>query len=739
MKRPLLLAWLASLLLLFSAASPSTAQTQMPDSEEIAAYLRQHPVLIGAEAQVRTVFFQGEALVIDLSQEILPEGTYDPQVFNQLQADLDQAFQVNQRFLLTFKVEGLTLDHWGQPLPDFSEKAQPPEIRQLPGDGPLSGVRVALSPGHGLYWSEYFGAWRYQRLEFWGIREDTLNTQIMRYVEAALLNQGATVILTREQDLNARTGVTGYPAWHESARRYAIAEGLPSWIWSGGSNNYNSDIRTRPYLANYYDADLLISLHNNGWDGALRGTETYYDTNNHPGSPSLATYVHNEIINTLRMEYDNTWTNRGVKSSDDNYGEINYAQMPAILLELAFMDNYQDNQALQDENFKLLAAEAITRGICKFRGVTCEDVNITLPVTLETPTLSPDFGGGMCASGWERFVNDRDRYAFLALNAQDESRSTNFAAWSPDLPVSGEYRVEAFIPAHGSVAWQCPDETIPADTTQAAYEITHANGVSTVWVNQAQSAGTWVNLGIFHINDETHPKVKLRDLTHETHHTRTVSASAMRFTLVGRAGVQFHNTAWAPATWPTDQVNAPSEAIRNFLRYHHSCLADPIQDTDGQEIDIPTLIQSAAGEYQISPTLLLAIMEARSQALSQCPDRDALTYLMGLANPQTARGQIATAAQILSLALDALVEDGTTPNGWETGVPKTSLDGVSVIPANNAITLLFDYRPYAGSAWGGDQPDENGVHAIYTAWRDYRLDNALMRDLYQFYLPVHFQ
>lgn len=739
MKRIILLAWLVFLLLLLPAANPGTAQTQIPDSEAIASYLRLHPLVVGSGAQVLDVYFQGEALVIDLSQELLPEKGFDPKIFNQLQTDLDHTFQINQRFLTTFKIDGQTLDHWGEPLPAFDEKANLPETRELPGSGPLSGVRIALSPGHGLYWSEFFSAWRYQRIEFWGIREDTLNSEIMRYVQAALLNQGATVIQTRELDLTPLTGVTGYPAWHESARQYAIAQGLPSWIWDGSNNNYNSDIRTRPYMANYFDADILISLHNNGWDSTLRGTETYYDTNNHAGSPVLATYVHNEIINTIRSEYNPSWTNRGIKSSDDNYGEINYAQMPAILIELAFMDNYYDNLALHDEAFKILAAEAITRGICKFRGTTCEDVNITLPVTIEVPTLSPAFGDGMCDSGWKRYINSRDRYAFLALNAQDEARSTNFAAWLPDLPISGEYRVEAFIPAHGPVAWKCPDKTIPTDTTQATYEIKHANGISIETINQAQSAGSWVNLGVFHYNDETNAKVKLRDLTLEIQDSTTVSASAVRFTLVGRAGTQFYNTAWVPESWPSDQVDASSDRIRNFLNYYNSCLAEPIEDTDGQQIDIPTLIHSAAVEYQISPTLLLGIMESQSQALSQCPGTEALAGLMGLSSPETALGQIAAAAEALSVAQDALFEEGTTPNNWKTWAPKTTLDGVSVIPANDAITLLFDYTGLAGSVWGGDQPDEPGVHGVFIAWRDYRLDKPLLSKVYRYFLPSHFK
>ena len=722
MKRALLLVWVAALLLVLSPAKPGATQSQIPEIDQIAGYLSQHPILIESNTRVLDVFAMGEALVIDLSQEILPEGRYDPEIFNSLQADLDKTFQVNQFFMVTFKIEGQTLDHWGQPLPAFEKKASPEEFPSATAEGPLSGVRIALSPGHGLYWSEYFGDWRYQRIEFWGIREDTLNVQFMRYLQAALLNQGATVIQTRELDLKARAGVTGYPAWHESARQYAIAEGLPSWIYNGGSNNYNSDIRTRPYMANDYGADILISFHNNGWDGSLRGTETYYDTNNHPGSPVLANYVHNEIIKTIRAEYDPNWTDRKVKSSDDNYGEINYAQMPAILIELAFMDNYQDNQALQNENFKILAAEAITRGICKFRGVTCEDVNITLPVTLETPILSPGFGDGMCDSGWNSYTNSRGSNAFLMRNAHTVTHSTNMAIWRPTLPVSGAYRIEAYLPAHGPVAWQCPDSTIPSDSIQAVYEIEHVNGKTTQTVNQASSIGTWVDLGLFHYNDDTLARVRLRDLTLEYQATTNVSASAMRFTLVGQAGTPFHNTGWAHTSWPTDQIYTSTDRIRNFFRFYHSCLAEPLQDTDGLTIDIPQLILEGAATSQINPTLLLGLMEAQSQAISRCPDSAALGNLMGLAEPDTGREQIATAARQLRAAWDALILDGVSPNGWAAGEPKTTLDGVNVIPANNTIALLMDYSPYAGGNWGGNLPDEPGAQAVFLALRDYHLE-----------------
>ena len=376
----LILACLSILLIGISAPAHTISQTTILDESQISDFLNQHPLLTESSASVLDVTFLGEALVIDLDQALLPDGQFDEEIFTQLQADLDKAFDINRRFMTTFKIEGQTLDHWGQPMPNFQDLIAPPGIIESTRSGPLSGVRVALSPGHGLTWSETYLYWFWQRSEFWGIREDTLNSEIMRYVQFALISQGATVIQLRQLNLNAGIGVSGYPTWQENSRQYAIASGLPASIYDGSNNNYNSDIRTRPYLANYYDADIFISLHNNGWNGTLTGTETYYDNDNHASSPALARYVHTKIIQTIRSQYDPGWTDRNYKISYGAYGEINYAQMPAILIELAFMDiQYPDNAYLHDEAFKILAAKAIVGGICDFRGVMCPNISVIPP------------------------------------------------------------------------------------------------------------------------------------------------------------------------------------------------------------------------------------------------------------------------------------------------------------------------------------------------------------------------
>jgi len=735
-KTSLLLISLISLLIFLAPTVIGFSQPLRPDEGEISDILKSHPLITDTGAEVLDVTIQGEALVIDLSQSILPDGIYDETIFTQLQADLDRALGINLFYMTSFKVEGQPLEFWGRPVPEFDTQRDIAGIQQLPGSGPLSGVKIALSPGHGLYWNETYSDWRYQRIEFFGIREDTVNAEIMRYLQAALINQGATVIQLRELDFNARTGVTGYPAWHESARRYAIYEGLPSSVYDGSNNNYNSDIRTRPYMANYYGADLFISLHNNGWDGSLRGTETYYDKNNHPSSGGFANTVHESIINAIREAYDPEWIDRHVRATDWSYGEIYFAEMPAILLELAFMDNPIDNSYLQDETFKLLAAKAITKGICDYQGVTCDDISVNLPIVLETPNLMPSYEGGMCGSGWYELANQRSQPAYLMLNTSSEDQSTHMAEWQTSLPLSGEFRVEAFIPDHRAIDWQCPEKTITWDTSNASYHIAHANGTSSVPVNQAPIANKWVNLGIFHFDNNAPATVTLTDQTGEPFQTTTVSASALRFTLVSHADNPIYNTPWVDTSWLFDEANAPISSIHKFFTFHKSCLENPLMDADGVEIDIPTLIQEAAVRHQVNPKLFLALMEAEQSALSQCPDAAALSSLMGFDPPSTAREQIDAAAGMIANAINTFADAGVTPNGWKTGISQVTLDGVSVIPATDAITILFDHTPYAGTLWGGNDLDEGGVQAIYDAFFDFGLSAPLPTEIFILYLPI---
>jgi subtilisin family serine protease len=320
---------------------------------------------------------------------VLPGGKFDPTPFGELTKALDEQMRLRQRYMLTFMVEGKTVDHWGMQVPtevDTSDSHISAE-----GSGPLAGKTIALNPGHGRYYTG--STWAWQRGWLWGIIEDLVNAEIQIYVAQYLEDLGATIIYLREPDKEAGIGESGLLRWKESARHYLQLREAPERVWNTtacGSDNLCKDIMARPYGANYYGADLLISVHNNGGGGT--GTETWYDTSGDYHSVasaySLADNIHTNVINEIQAEYDIGWTDRGVKSSDGGYGENHYAQMPAALIEVAFMDTESpDNEALQSEAFKQLVAKAIVQGVCDYYGASC-----TLAIDPDDPYFSYEWG-----------------------------------------------------------------------------------------------------------------------------------------------------------------------------------------------------------------------------------------------------------------------------------------------------------------------------------------------------------
>lgn len=114
--------------------------------------------------------------------------------------------------------------------------------------------------------------------------------------------------------------------------------------------------------ANNWDADLFVSLHCNAFNGAAKGTEceVYCLTDSH-GNPTeaykLAQCIQDQLIATIET------VDRGVKKRQDLI-VLNSTDMPAVLVEIAFIDNEKDANKLrfcQDE-----IARAIARGFTDY-------------------------------------------------------------------------------------------------------------------------------------------------------------------------------------------------------------------------------------------------------------------------------------------------------------------------------------------------------------------------------------
>lgn len=114
----------------------------------------------------------------------------------------------------------------------------------------------------------------------------------------------------------------------------------------------------RVSLANNAKADLFLSIHANSGPAAATGSETYY---NRANSKTLANTVHKYLVQAAGLK------DRGVKTG--NFAVIRDTTMPAILLEVGFLSNKNDEAALFNETFQNRVAEGVVKGMKEYLGV----------------------------------------------------------------------------------------------------------------------------------------------------------------------------------------------------------------------------------------------------------------------------------------------------------------------------------------------------------------------------------
>lgn len=108
--------------------------------------------------------------------------------------------------------------------------------------------------------------------------------------------------------------------------------------------------------ANAWGADYFISIHCNAFNGIANGTETLTYPSDIEGY-KLAEAIQNQIIDTFDT------TDRGLKARTD-LAVLNGTNMPAVLVEMAFIDNPDDAILLRDRQDDF--ARAIARGVTDF-------------------------------------------------------------------------------------------------------------------------------------------------------------------------------------------------------------------------------------------------------------------------------------------------------------------------------------------------------------------------------------
>ncbi|MBU0702375.1 MAG: N-acetylmuramoyl-L-alanine amidase, partial [Chloroflexi bacterium] len=210
-----------------------------------------------------------------------------------------------------------------------------------------------------------------------------------------------------------------------------------------------NDVVARPIYARWEHAGtgddaVYVSWHTNGYNGSVRGTETYAyseELTRTEGSLTLCHTIHTEIINDIRAGWDPFWTDRGEKTRD--LGELRElwdddpeTRMPGVLTEIAFHDNYDDAMALKEPAFQMLAARAVYQGIVKYFE---ERDGTSLPLLPEPPThlTVQNAGGGKVRVSWQPSPTDAIGLVGDAATGYRVYTSTDGLGWSNGVSVAG--------------------------------------------------------------------------------------------------------------------------------------------------------------------------------------------------------------------------------------------------------------------------------------------------------------
>ncbi len=171
------------------------------------------------------------------------------------------------------------------------------------------------------------------------------------------INGGATGFGVNEQDITFYVGIylrnllNADPRFEARTSRQTIDEIL-------GTSNATS-LRARVDMANSWPADYFISIHcNANVNPAINGSEVYVYAL-YTEAANLAESVLEFMVETVGTKYN------GVRANPSLY-VLRRTQMPSILVELAYITNYEDNLLLQNEQYAF--AYGIYLGILNYFG-----------------------------------------------------------------------------------------------------------------------------------------------------------------------------------------------------------------------------------------------------------------------------------------------------------------------------------------------------------------------------------
>lgn len=170
------------------------------------------------------------------------------------------------------------------------------------------------------------------------------------------VNAGAEAFGLREQDINYNVGIYLRDFLNADSRFEARTSRNTPEETLGFDNN--SSLAARVEMANSWPADYFISIHTNAnVNPAINGSEAYifqFNTQAH----WLAQSIVQAIVDYVGTNYN------GIRTA--NFYVLRNTNMPSVLVELAYLTNWADNQLLLNNQYDF--AWAIYQGMLRYFG-----------------------------------------------------------------------------------------------------------------------------------------------------------------------------------------------------------------------------------------------------------------------------------------------------------------------------------------------------------------------------------
>lgn len=189
----------------------------------------------------------------------------------------------------------------------------------------LKGKIIALDAGHGGSDTGAIGPT--------GVTEKGVTLRVAKALQKLLQAEGATVLMTRTTDT-------------EVSPKKANASDV-------------EELQARCDVGNDGNADIFISMHMDSFTNSTpSGTTGYYYTKGSKAGQRLAQYLSEGVVTALGTG------NRGTKSC--NFYVVKHTDMPATLVEMAFISNDKEEKLMNSEAGINRAAEGLLNGLRRF-------------------------------------------------------------------------------------------------------------------------------------------------------------------------------------------------------------------------------------------------------------------------------------------------------------------------------------------------------------------------------------